>query len=119
MYYQPEIFGGLDYSFPLPCNLHTIDTLIQQHSTDINEHGCSAQFLQIVELISGRRQNEFPVVQTSADAELLFRTISAALPTWINSLIKQIKCNFVLYLYVQIAIIYPKYGDRACFVDAI
>ncbi|CAG2222276.1 unnamed protein product [Mytilus edulis] len=29
LYYQPEIFGGRDCSFPLPCNLQTIDNLMR------------------------------------------------------------------------------------------
>ncbi|VDI63883.1 Hypothetical predicted protein [Mytilus galloprovincialis] len=80
LYYQPEIFGGRDCSFPLPCNLQTIDNLIEEYTENFPEHGCSNEFINIVELLTGNRRDQFPIITSYDDAELLFRTLIAALP---------------------------------------
>ncbi|XP_071146741.1 uncharacterized protein [Mytilus edulis] len=80
LYYQPEIFGGRDCSFPLPCNLQTIDNLIEEYTENFPEHGCSNEFINIVELLTGNRRDQFPIITSYDHAELLFRTLIAALP---------------------------------------
>ncbi|CAG2237047.1 unnamed protein product [Mytilus edulis] len=80
LYYQPEIFGGRDCSFPLPCNLQTIDNLIEEYTENFPEHDCSNEFINIVELLTENRRDQFPIITSYDDAELLFRTLIAALP---------------------------------------
>ncbi|CAG2202321.1 unnamed protein product [Mytilus edulis] len=53
LYFQPEMFGTFDYSFPLQCNEETLDELAVEYSEEWPIRGCSEDFLELIRYFTG------------------------------------------------------------------
>lgn len=79
MFHMPEVYGSRDHSFPLPCNLNTIDELSEVHTEAFPIRGCCEEFLQIVERLSDQNRDYLPAPITINGAKELFCCLTETL----------------------------------------
>ncbi|CAG2196931.1 unnamed protein product [Mytilus edulis] len=53
LYFQPQMFGTFDYSFPLQCSVETLDELAVEYSEEWPIRGCSEDFLELIRYFTG------------------------------------------------------------------
>ncbi|CAC5369865.1 unnamed protein product [Mytilus coruscus] len=53
LYFQPQMFGTFDYSFPLQCSEETLDELAVEYSEERPIRGCSEEFLELIRYFTG------------------------------------------------------------------
>lgn len=53
LYFQPQMFGTFDYSFPLQCSVETLDELAVEYSEEWPIRGCSEEFLELIRYFTG------------------------------------------------------------------
>ncbi|CAC5383263.1 unnamed protein product [Mytilus coruscus] len=64
LYYQPELFGKVDQSFPLPCTDQAISELENMFTERFPFRGCFANFIEVVNLLTGLPPDFTPVPHT-------------------------------------------------------
>ncbi|CAC5369818.1 unnamed protein product [Mytilus coruscus] len=53
LYFQTQMFGTFDYSFPLQCSEETLDELAVEYSEEWPTRGCSEEFLELIRYFTG------------------------------------------------------------------
>lgn len=64
LFYQPLRYGARDYCFQLPCDSSVLEDIEHNYTSDNPERGCSAEFLNLIELVTGEERDAF--VSTNA-----------------------------------------------------
>ena len=72
LYFQPEIFGSTDYSFPLLCSNQTIDQFYLEHAASLPVRGCSVEFMQVIRYLTDEEPNQVLVPQNLDEAFQIF-----------------------------------------------
>ena len=72
LYFQPEIFGSTDYSFPLLCSNQTIDQFYLEHAASLPVRGCSEEFMQVVRYLTDEETNQVLVPQNLDETFQIF-----------------------------------------------
>lgn len=79
MYYQPEAYETRDYSYPLPCDMQTINRLQEIYTVKKPQFGCSDEFIPILEYVCEIPRQQLPVPKTVESATSLFQALTEKL----------------------------------------
>ena len=75
LFHQPLVYGTRDYSFRIPCDMSVLED-IKMFYTDANPaRGCSEEFVELVELLSGQGGADLLVPTNVREAKQLFTVI--------------------------------------------
>jgi hypothetical protein len=76
LYYQLQIYNGVNCGYPLPCEVNDIDIIAQIYTTKCPTFGCKETFVQLLEEITGMDRDELPRPHTLDSAIRLFKELS-------------------------------------------
>ena len=75
LFHQPEVFNSHDYSFEVPCSVEMLDQIMREYSAEFPEFGCSHDFVEMLEILSGLDSAQFLRPSSINESVSLFNSI--------------------------------------------
>ena len=69
------MFNSHDYSFEVPCSVEMLDQIMREYSAEFPEFGCSHDFVEILEILSGLDSAQFLRPSSINESVSLFNSI--------------------------------------------